>query len=266
MTDTASPGGSAIPVVEWTATEQRTFLVTMGNAPVNALAPGLLDGLDAALDAFMTSQARVLVIASAVRGFFAAGADIKTMAGIDRPGFVAYGKRLRAVVERVSALERPVVAVIEGRALGGGLELALACSLRVAGGAAQLGLPEAKIGLIPSAGATQRLPRYVGRGRALELMLTARPVDAEEALRIGLVDRLAPTGQALDAALALAAEMATLSLPALRDVIRCVDDSFDLPLSEGLAREVRRVEGLFDGPDGLEGMRAFLEKRPPRFS
>jgi enoyl-CoA hydratase len=97
-------------------------------------------------------------------------------------------------------------------------------------------------------------------------MLTARLVDAEEALRIGLVDRLAPAGTAAEAALTLAADLAALSLPALRDVIRCVDDSFDVPLSEGLAAEVRRVEGLFDGPDGLEGMRAFLEKRPPRFA
>lgn len=244
----------------------RTVVATMSSPPVNALAPALLDGLDAALDEFEAGPARVLVIASAVPGFFAAGADIKTMANIDRAGFVAYGKRLRSVVERVALLDRPTVAVIEGRALGGGMELALACSLRVAGDTAQLGLPEARIGLIPSAGATQRLPRYIGRGRALELTLTARSVGADEALRIGLVDRLAPAGKAVEAALTLAADLAALSLPALRDVIRCVDDSFDLPLSEGLAGEVRRVEGLFDGPDGLEGMRAFLEKRPPRFS
>jgi enoyl-CoA hydratase len=146
------------------------------------------------------------------------------------------------------------------------MELALACSLRVVGTAAQFGLPEAKIGLIPSAGGTQRLPRYVGRGRALDLMLTARSVGGDEALRIGLADRVVPEGQARESALALAAQLASLSRSALRDVIRCVDNSFDLPLEQGLAEEVSRVEGLFDGPDGLEGMRAFLEKRPPRFS
>jgi enoyl-CoA hydratase len=106
----------------------------MGNPPVNALAPALLDGLDAALDEFEAGPARVFVIASAVPGFFAAGADIKTMANIDRAGFVAYGKRLRSVVERVALLDRPTVAVIEGRALGGGMELALAWPWRAACG------------------------------------------------------------------------------------------------------------------------------------
>jgi enoyl-CoA hydratase/carnithine racemase len=266
VTDAAPASGSAIPVVEWSATGQQTFAIQLGHPPVNALSSALLDGLDAALDEFDRSSARVVVIASAVPGFFAAGADIKTMANIDRDGFVAYGKHVRSVIERLAALDRPSIAAIEGRALGGGMELALACSLRVVGAAAQFGLPEAKIGLIPSAGGTQRLPRYVGRGRALDLMLTARSVGGDEALRIGLADRVVPEGQARESALALAAQLASLSRSALRDVIRCVDNSFDLPLEQGLAEEVSRVEGLFDGPDGLEGMRAFLEKRPPRFS
>lgn len=242
------------------------MLARLANPPVNALAPVLLDGVDAALDEFERGAARVLVLSSSVAGFFAAGADIKTMANVDRDGFVAYGKRLRAVIARIAELDRPTIAAIEGRALGGGLELALACSLRVAGADAVLGLPEAKIGLVPSAGATQRLPRYVGRGRALDLMLTARSVGAEEAERIGLLDRLVPAGSAEEAALALAADLAEVSRFALRDVIRCVDASFDRPLEDGLALEVRCVQGLFDGPDGREGMRAFLEKRRPRFA
>lgn len=252
-------------VVTSTSRADGVFLVRMANPPVNALAPALLDGLDEALDTAEKKRARAIVIASATPRFFAAGADIKTMADVDRDGFVAYGRRLRSTVERVAALDVPTIAAIEGSALGGGLELALACTLRVAAHGGKLGLPEAKIGLIPSAGATQRLPRYVGRGRALDLMLTARLLDAEEAREIGLVDRVAEAGQAEELAVALATRLAGLSAPVLTDLIRLVDASFEVPVSEGLAGEVTRVEALFDGPDAREGMRAFLEKRPPRF-
>lgn len=241
------------------------FVIRMANPPVNALAPALLDGVEEALDAAEKDGARVVVVASEVPGFFAAGADIKTMVDVDRDGFVAYGRRLRSTVERVAALEVPTIAAIEGSALGGGLELALACTLRVAAHGGKLGLPEAKIGLIPSAGATQRLPQYVGRGRALDLMLTARLLNAEEAREIGLVDRVAETGQAEAQAVALATRLAGLSAPVLTDLIRLVAASFEVPLADGLAGEVTRVEALFDGPDAREGMRAFLEKRPPRF-
>jgi enoyl-CoA hydratase len=258
VTEASSP-------LTWTAADG-IFVVRLANPPVNALAPRLLDELDAALDAFATDSGRVLVITSSVEGFFAAGADIKTMVAIDREGFVAYGHQLRSVVERIASLDQPSVAVVEGRALGGGMELALACTLRVAARGGRMGLPEAKIGLIPSAGATQRLPRYIGRGRALELMLSGREVDADEALRIGLVDRVADAGRAEADAVALAGTLAALSRPALRDVIRCVDDSADLPMAAGLAGEVVRMEALFDGPDVHEGMQAFVEKRPPRFS
>jgi enoyl-CoA hydratase/carnithine racemase len=254
------------PVVDVTSTDDGVFVVRMANPPVNALAPTLLDGLDSALDLAEKDRARVVVIASAVPRFFAAGADIKTMVDVDRAGFVAYGLRLRSTVERIAGLDRPTIAAIEGSALGGGAELALACSLRVAARTARVGLPEAKIGLIPSAGATQRLPRYVGRGRALELMLTARPVDAEEARSIGLVDRVCEPGEAEATAVELAGAMAGLSIPALMDVIALVDSAAETPLAEGLADEVTRVEALFDGADAREGMRAFLEKRTPRFT
>ncbi|MEU7815425.1 enoyl-CoA hydratase-related protein [Pseudonocardia sp. NPDC049154] len=255
----------ASQTVEVSSSEDGVFVVRMANPPVNALAPELLDGLDEALDVAEKDRARVVVVASAVPRFFAAGADIKTMVDVDRDGFVAYGLRLRSTVARIAALDRPTVAAIEGSALGGGMELALACSLRVASRTARVGLPEARIGLIPSAGATQRLPRYVGRGRALELMLTARPVGAAEAREIGLVDRVCEPGEAEATARELAGAMAALSIPALMDVIALVDSAFEVPLAEGLAGEVSRVEALFDGPDAREGMRAFLEKRTPGF-
>lgn len=240
-------------------------VVRMQNPPVNALTPALVDGLNDALDQVTKQAARVVVIASGLEGSFAAGADIKTMVSVDRAGFVAYGRTVRAAVERLAALDRPTIAAIEGNALGGGLEVALACHLRVAGRRSVLGLPEAKIGLIPSAGATQRLPRVVGRGRALDLMLTARAVKAEEALDIGLIDRLAESGQAEADAVALASQVARLSTPALMAEVRLVDAGFELDLKSGLEREVTEVERLLDGPDAREGMRAFVEKRRPRF-
>jgi len=241
------------------------FVIRMQNPPVNALTPALVEGLGDALDQVVKEAARVIVVASGVAGSFAAGADIKTMVDVDHAGFVAYGRTVRAAVERLAALDRPTIAAIEGNALGGGLEVALACHLRVAGRDARLGLPEAKIGLIPSAGATQRLPRVVGRGRALDLMLTARAVKAEEALDIGLIDRLAEPGEAEADAVSLATQVASLSIPALMSEIRLVDAGFDLDLEAGLAREVAEVEALLEGPDAREGMRAFVEKRRPRF-
>lgn len=188
------------------------LLVTLDRRPANALGLPIIDGLAAALDeADRRPDVRTVVIASAVPGFFAAGADIKHMAAIDAAGFAAYGDRLRGVLDRLAGSERITIAAVEGRALGGGMELAMACTLRVAGAGAQFGLPEVKLGLIPGAGGTQRLPHLVGRGRALEIMLSAREVPAAEAGAIGLVDRVTVYGGALDGALALAAELAPMS-------------------------------------------------------
>ncbi len=160
---------------------------------------------------------------------------------------------------------RVSVAAIDGLALGGGLELAMACTLRVAGAGARMGLPEVKLGLIPGAGGTQRLPRLVGRGRALDIMVTGREVDAEEALRIGLVDRLVPTGTAVAAARELARELCACSSPAQRAVVRAVDAAYDRPLAEGLRYEAEQVQEVFERGEALEGIRAFIDKRAPEF-
>jgi enoyl-CoA hydratase/carnithine racemase len=245
--------------------DERVFVVRLTHPPVNALGAPVVAALQGALDAFDASADRVLVIVSDVPGYFMAGADLKTMAGLDREGFARFLASLRGPLERIAAHDRPSIAVLEGQALGGGLELAIAASLRVAGRHARLGVPEARLGLIPGAGATQRLPRLVGRGRALDLVLTARTVDAEEAYGMGLVDRLVDPGAAEATALAWAKELATRPASALAAGLRCVDDAHDLPLAEGLAREAERVTDLFGGTDAREGMAAFLERRPPAF-
>lgn len=252
-------------VVTW-GSGDRTFVVRLARPPANALGRPVIDGLNAALDAFDASADRVLVLVSDLPGFFAAGADIKQMAGGTADDFAAYGTALRAPIERLAAHDLPSIAAVEGRALGGGLELAMAATLRVGGRDAQLGLPEVRLGLIPGAGGTQRLPRLVGRGRALDMMLTARSVDAVEAHAIGLLDRLVDAGGAEKAALALAGELVARSGPALTAVLRCVDDAFDLAQAGGLAREAERIDLLAAGPEAREGIAAFVERRVPRFA
>jgi enoyl-CoA hydratase len=252
-------------VVTWSSAEQ-ILCVRLCRPPANALGLPLVRGLDAALDAFEASDARVLVLVSDLAGFFAAGADIKTMGSASAEDFAAYGKALRGPLNRLAESDRPSIAAIEGLALGGGLELAMAATLRVGARNARLGLPEAKLGLIPGAGGTQRLTRLVGRGRALDIMLTARDVPAEEAYAIGLLDRLVEPGEAEAQAMTLAHTLCTRSPAAQTEILRCVDDAQDLPLVEGLAREADRVNALFSGPQAQEGLAAFLEKRRPDYA
>src|SRR5271154_1420834 len=210
--------------------------IMLNRPPANALGPAIIDGLHKGLDAADALPAKVILVSSALPGFFAAGADIKHMSTVDAASFGAYGDALRGAIERLANHPAVSVAAVDGLALGGGLELAMACSLRVAGSSARLGFPEVKLGLIPGAGGTQRLPRLVGRGRALDIMLTARQVPAEEALAIGLVDRLT-CGDVVKEALALAAELVTSSRPAQLAVIRAGNAAFELPPGAGVRHE-----------------------------
>jgi enoyl-CoA hydratase len=260
LTEDAASSG---PVSWWTAGD--VLIVHMTHPPVNALGDAMLAGLADALSAFDASTAKVALIASAVPGFFAAGADIKRIAGGDRAAFAAYGHAMRTPMNRLASHRRPSIAVLEGRALGGGLELALAATLRVAARDALLGLPEVRLGLIPGAGGTQRLPRLVGRSNALQLMLTGAEISAARALEMGLVDRLSDPGQAFDDAMALATELAALPSAALDAIVRCVDDAADLPFARGLAVEADRINELFDTDDAREGIAAFLQRRAPKF-
>jgi enoyl-CoA hydratase/carnithine racemase len=256
-------------VVTW-STAGQILTVRLCRPPANALGQPLVDGLSRALDDFERAGPRVLVVVSDLDGFFAAGADIKLMGSFansaDAEEFAAYGERLRGPLSRLAESAKPSIAAVEGLALGGGLELAMACTLRVGSRAARLGLPESKLGLIPGAGGTQRLPRLVGRGRALDIMLTAREVPAEEAYQIGLLDRLVEPGEAEKVATDLAHTLCTRSGAALAEILRCVDDAHDLPLAEGLAREADRVNALFTLPEAREGLTAFLEKRRPDYA
>lgn len=254
-------------VVSWEDLEDGIRRILLKHPPANALGLPIIEALNAALDdADASRDVKVLVIASGIPAFFAAGADIKHMASVNATDFAAYGRALRASLNRLASGERVSIAAVDGLALGGGLELALACTMRVGSKRAAFGLPEAKLGLIPGAGGTQRLPRLVGRGPALDIMLTARQVPAAEARAIGLIDRLVPEGEAEKEALALARQIRALSQPALRAVMRLVDASFEVPLEDGLDREAAAEEELFESADAREGIAAFLEKRAPNFA
>jgi enoyl-CoA hydratase/carnithine racemase len=233
--------------------------------PANPVGPALLEGLDAAADAVEDTGAGALVICSAVPGFFAAGADIKHMRSLDATGFAAYGTQMRRVYERIEHLPAVSIAAIEGLALGGGLELALACTWRIGSSEAQLGVPEVKLGLIPGAGGTQRLPRMVGRSRALDMLLTGRNVTGEEAHSIGLLDRLVAPGTALPIACEMAEQLGGYSAPALAAIHRCVDAAMTSSLADGIAVEAVEEQMLFEKGEAREGIAAFVERRRPVF-
>lgn len=245
--------------------EDGVATITLDRPPANALGNDVITGLDAACDRCDTEAVGAAVFRSAVPGFFAAGADLKLLVDLDREKFLDYLHRLRAVLERIAGAEWPSIAAIDGHALGGGLELSMAATLRVASPSARLGVPEVKLGLLPGATGTQRLPRLVGRGPALDLLLTGRSATAEEGYRWGLIDRLVEPGKAEVEAHRWAAAFAGGPRSAHAAIVRCVDAARDLPLAKGLDVEKDEIVDLFATPDAREGITAFLEKRPARF-
>lgn len=256
---------SDVPAVG-VSVEDRVATLTLHVEPANALGDELTIGLAKALDDAEAAGARVLVVRSSVGGYFAAGADLKLLRGLDQAGFVEYLDGLRSVIERFAAQPQLSIAVVDGYALGGGLELAMACTMRIASPRARLGVPEIKLGLLPGAGGTQRLPRLVGRGAALDMLLTGRSVAGEEAARIGLVDLLVAEDSIDAEAARLAAALAAGPSDALAATVRCVDAARDLPLGDGMRVERDEVVALFATADGREGVAAFVEKRRPSFS
>jgi enoyl-CoA hydratase/carnithine racemase len=209
---------------------------------------------------------RVVVVTGAGERAFSAGADIREFVAPQVPVRFRDGRRrvdFRAAMDRCA---QPIIAAIRGFALGGGLELALACDIRIASEDSQLGLTEVNLAIIPGGGGTQRLPRLVGRGKALEMILTGARVDAREALRIGLVERVVPAGEAFAAAQALARALAEKAPVALRYAKEAVVKGLGLPLDDGLRLENDLATLLRTTDDRVEGAKAFLEKRKPRFT
>jgi enoyl-CoA hydratase len=232
---------------------------------LNALNAGVMREIGAMFDE-LSSRADVgaVVITGAGRAFVA-GADISAIATAESDALEHFAQAGQAVFRRIEQSPKPVVAAVNGFALGGGCELALACHVRVASTAAKFGLPEVRLGLIPGYGGTQRLPRLVGRGRALQLILTGEPVDAAEAVRIGLANSVAEPSALLEAARSLARTMLRNAPIALARAIAAVDAGLDTSLDDGFRLEARLFGTLGATADMREGTRAFLEKRAPEF-
>jgi enoyl-CoA hydratase/carnithine racemase len=208
----------------------------------------------------------VVVLTGAGDRAFCAGADLKERARMTAEEVHGFHAGIRDALLRVERAPQPFVAAINGAALGGGLELALACDLRVAADGAELGLPEVSLGIIPGAGGTARLPRLVGVARAKDLVLTARRIGAAEALAMGLVSRIAPAARLQAEALALAEQIARNAPISLRQAKRALEEGFHLPLEEALALENRLYQDCLASKDRVEALRAFAEKRPPAFT
>lgn len=231
---------------------------------LNALSFAIIEEIGAAIDQVADMGVRALIVTGAGPKAFCAGADIKELrnrpAAAQRRGL----ERGQAVFAKLDTLPVASIAVINGYAFGGGLELALACTFRMATRNAKMGLPEIKLGLTPGYGGTQRLPRVIGEARAMELILTGKTIDAEEAYRIGLVNRLTDENP-IDAGLAFAREFTCYSLPALNFARGAVQRALDVPMNEGLKIEADRGALAFRTADAEEGMAAFSEKRKADF-
>jgi len=246
-------------------TRGRVGTITL-NRPkaLNALNDALMNELGQALAEFDADEGIGAIVVAGSDKAFAAGADIGAMK--DR-GYrdVYMGEFVTRNWERMKSVRKPVIAAVAGYALGGGCELAMMCDIVFAAEGARFGQPEIKLGIIPGAGGTQRLPRAVGKAKAMDLVLTGRMMDAAEAERAGLVSRVVPADKLIEEALAAAAQIAEFSLPSVMMAKESVNRAFESPLAEGMLFERRLFHALFATEDQKEGMAAFVEKRKPKF-
>ena len=247
------------------ATEGGVGIITLDRPEaLNALNSALMDDLGQALDAFESDENIGCVILTGSAKAFAAGADISEMApktymDVYREDFIT------ASWERVSQCRKPIIAAVAGFALGGGCEVAMMCDIIIAADNAKFGQPEINLGIIPGSGGTQRLTRFVGKSKAMEMVLTGHMMSAEEAERAGLVSRVVPLDDLLDEARAMAEKICKLSQPTVMIAKECVNRAYETTLAEGVRFERRMFHSCFSTEDKMEGMAAFVEKRTAQF-
>jgi enoyl-CoA hydratase len=233
---------------------------------LNALSTAVIDGLRSALDDVEGDDTMRALVVTGEGKAFSAGADIKEFRALDGPiAFRAFIEHMERTLHRLARLPQPSIAAVNGMAFGGGLELAMACDVRVADPTARLGVPEIKLGLLPGAGGTQRLPRLASPAVAAQMILTGDPITAADAQKVGLVNEVTEPGQALERAIELASVIATRAPLALAAAKRLREQASSLPLEAALELERETVALLFATADRAEGTAAFVEKREPHF-
>jgi len=245
--------------------ENRIAVVAVNNPPANALNQPTLQELRSILDELENDGDVKAIVLTGEGRFFIAGADIKEFTQLTPTDAEALAASGQALFNRMETYSKPIIAAINGACLGGGLELAMACHIRLAAAEAKLGLPELNLGLIPGYGGTQRLPRLVGRGKATEMILTSEMIGGEEAHRIGLVEAVYPLEQLLDEAKRLAVAIAQKSAVTIRLALDAIHTGLVNGFHEGLQREAALFGEAFRSEDVKEGVTAFLEKRKPQF-
>ncbi len=250
-----------------TKMDEGVLILTIDNPPVNVLNKQTLAELDKTIaDAQSDSKVKVIVITGAGSMAFIAGADIKIIASVQsKQEAVSLALQGQAVLDKIEASKKPVIAAINAVCLGGGNELAMACHIRIASDRAKFGQPEVSLGIVPGFGGSQRLARYSGVSKALELCLTGDLITAQEALRINLINRVVPDGEVLKQAVGMAKRIASKGQVAVRLITEAVVEGIKKPLSEGLKLEAEQFGKVSETSDMKEGVRAFLEKRQPKF-
>jgi len=241
--------------------------ITLHHPPANVLNLSVLKDLEQVLNEVEEDDYVRVVIVTGTGRFFCAGADLHELAHLTTVHSGSeFALRGQSLLSRIERSEKPVLVAINGTCVGGGLELALACHIRVAAAGVMIGVPEIKLGLIPGFGGTQRLPRVVGASKAAEMILTGESLSAEEALRIGLVSRVVPPHELMAQAEAIAALITARGKTAVEAALHAIRGGLDIPLSEGLAREAELFGQLCVTPDKQEAVQAFFEKRQPRLA
>ncbi|MDR7077863.1 enoyl-CoA hydratase [Neobacillus niacini] len=239
--------------------------ITIERPPANALSSGLLRELSVVLDEMEPNQDIKVIVIHGEGRFFSAGADIKEFTTLSSEGFANLSKYGQDLFDRMEKFPKPIIAAIHGAALGGGLELAMACHIRLVGENTKLGLPELQLGLIPGYAGTQRLPKYVGVARAAEMLFTSEPITGMEAVQFGLANHAYPENEVLEQALKLAGKIAKKSTGSLKATIQLLNYAKNEEFYEGSKKEVELFGEIFVSPDAKEGIQAFIEKRQPHF-
>lgn len=246
--------------------KERIATITLNRPPMNPLNRKMYEEIGQVAEELSADpEVKVVIITGAGEKAFAAGLDVKEVEGktvTDMKDFQAFSRDASA---QVAAIEKPVIAALSGLALGGGLELALCCDLRIAAEGTRFGQPEVTLGIIPGGGGTQRLPRLIGAARAKELFFTGAMIDAQTALEMGLVNKIVPADKLMEEAVALATTIATMPAVALKMIKQAVDHGINMDLNSALIYEGESFMLSYTSEDGREGLRAFVEKRKPNY-